>query len=98
MLFRLVASLLYYIILFASFNHFRYVITAATPLLVPNLPQEVIIRLTASVNTVELQRLVDYLTYKEATANSKATQEQVDKLAKGVKKGWWKSNRSRLSK
>jgi len=33
-----------------------------------------------------LQRLVDYLTYKEATANSKATQEQVDRLAIDVKK------------
>ncbi len=60
--------------------------------------EEVIIRLPASIDTTELQRLVDYLTYKEATANSKATQEQVDKLAKDVKKGWWKANRSSLIK
>ena len=59
---------------------------------------EVIIRLPASVDTTGLQRLVDYLTYKEATANSKATQEQVDTLAREVKKGWWKKNRKRLIK
>ncbi len=59
---------------------------------------EVIICLPSSVDTTGLQRLVDYLTYKEATANSKATQEQVDKLAREVKKGWWKKNRKRLIK
>ncbi len=59
---------------------------------------EVIIRLPSSVDTTGLQRLVDYLTYKEATANSKATQQQVDKLAREVKKGWWKKNRKRLIK
>ncbi|MDQ2752311.1 MAG: hypothetical protein M3R72_04735 [Bacteroidota bacterium] len=50
------------------------------------------------MDTTGLQRLVDYLTYKEATANSKATQEQVDKLASEVKKDWWKENRKRFIK
>jgi hypothetical protein len=59
---------------------------------------EVIIRLPASVDTTGLQKLIDYLTYKEATANSKATQEAVDKLADEVKEGWWKKNRKRVMK
>lgn len=59
---------------------------------------EVIIRLPATIDATGLQRLVDYLVYKEATANSKATQEQVDKLAREVKKGWWKKNRKRFEK
>ena len=58
--------------------------------------KEVIIRLPAYVDTNGLQRLVDYLTYKEATAKSKAKQVDVDKLAREVKKGWWAKNRSRL--
>lgn len=57
---------------------------------------EIIIRLPASVDTIGLQRLVDYLIYREATSNSKATQEEVDKLASEVKKGWWKKNRKRF--
>lgn len=60
--------------------------------------KEVIIRLPSSVETDGLQRLVDYLTYKEATAKSKAKQTDVDALASEVKKGWWKKNKSRFVK
>ncbi|MBK8685195.1 MAG: hypothetical protein IPN26_09455 [Bacteroidetes bacterium] len=60
--------------------------------------KEVIIRLPSYVDTKGLQRLIDYLTYKEATAKSKAKQSDVDALAKEVKKGWWLNNRSRLVK
>ena len=67
-------------------------------MLIERPSNEVIIRLPVSVDTTGLQRLVDYLAYKEASANSKATQEQVDKLAKDVKKGWWKKNRKRFIK
>ncbi len=67
-------------------------------MLIERTSQEVIIRLPASVDTTGLQRLVDFLTYKEATANSKATQSQVNALARDIKKGWWKKNRKRLLK
>ena len=67
-------------------------------MLIERTTSEVIIRLPSSVDTIGLQRLVDYLTYKEATANSKATQDKVDQLARQVKKGWWKQNRKRLLK
>jgi len=60
--------------------------------------KEVIIRLPSYVDTDGLQRLVDYLTYKEATAKSKAKQRDVDALATEVKKGWWVKNRSRFVK
>jgi hypothetical protein len=60
--------------------------------------KEIIIRLPSTVNTDDLQRFIDYLCYKEATANSQAKQEDVDKLAKDVKKGWWAENRSRFIK
>ncbi len=53
---------------------------------------EVIIRLPAYVDTDGLQRLVNFLSYKEATAKSEATQAEVDKLSKEVKKGWWAKN------
>lgn len=57
---------------------------------------EVIIRLPGNVETAGLQRLVDYLTYKEATATSVAQQADVDKLALDVKQGWWAKNRGRF--
>jgi hypothetical protein len=67
-------------------------------MLIERTNKEVIIKLPSSVDTEGLQRLVDFLSYKEATYKSKATQSQVNKLAKQVKKGWWKSNRDRLVK
>ena len=60
--------------------------------------EEVIIRLPASVDTGDLQRLVDYLIYREATAQSAATQADIDTLADEVKEGWWAQNKSRLVK
>ena len=67
-------------------------------MLIERTNSEVIIRLPSYVDTEGLQRLVDYLSYKEATSKSKAKQADVDKLAKDVKKGWWSKNRSRFIK
>ncbi|RYE18803.1 MAG: hypothetical protein EOP42_30135 [Sphingobacteriaceae bacterium] len=67
-------------------------------MIIERTSDEVIIRLPSYIDTEELQRLVDYLTYKEATAKSEATQTDVDSLAKEVKQGWWKENRSRFVK
>ena len=59
---------------------------------------EVIIRLPSYIDTDGLQNLINYLTYKEATDKSQAKQADVDKLAKDLKKGWWKKNRRRFIK
>jgi hypothetical protein len=67
-------------------------------MLIERTDKEVIIRLPSYVDTTGLQRLVDHLSYKEATARSKATQADIDQLAKEVKKGWWEKNRNRLVK
>ena len=84
--------------LVAAFQFVNFTDKCKEIMLIKRTSREVIIRLPASVDTTGLQRLVDYLSYKEATANSKATQEQVDKLASEVKKGWWKKNRKRFIK
>jgi hypothetical protein len=67
-------------------------------MIIERTSKEVIIRLPSSVDTKGLQRLVDYLTYKEATAKSKAKQADVDVLATESKEGWWAKNRSRFIK
>lgn len=59
---------------------------------------QIIIRLPANVDTEGLQRFIDYLSYKEATARSAAKQSEVDKLAQDSNKGWWDKNRSRFIK
>jgi hypothetical protein len=56
---------------------------------------EVIIRLPAYVDIDGLQRLINLLSYREATAKSEATQADVDELTKKIKKDWWTKNSSK---
>jgi hypothetical protein len=67
-------------------------------MLIERTNNEVIIRLPSYVDIEGVQRLVDYLSYKEATSKSKAKQPDVDKLANESKKGWWANNRNRFIK
>tara|TARA_Y100001949_G_C15875772_1_gene281542 strand:+ start:476 stop:679 length:204 start_codon:yes stop_codon:yes gene_type:complete len=59
---------------------------------------EILFKLPANVDTLGLQRMIDYLRYKEATAESTADQAQIDKLAKESKANWWKENKHRFVK
>jgi hypothetical protein len=58
--------------------------------------KEIIIKLPATTNTEDVQRLLDYLHYKNSVEASKAKQEQVDRLAKEVNKGWWDANKDKF--
>jgi hypothetical protein len=50
---------------------------------------EIIVRLPASFDIDELQRMIDLLEYKSIVSKSKATQEQIDELALEAKKNIW---------
>jgi len=56
--------------------------------------KEIIIKLPKYIDGLE--DFFDYLSYKEATENSQAKQEDVDNLVKEIKKDWWKKNRSKF--
>jgi len=57
---------------------------------------EIVIRVSSKVNTLGLQRLVNYLRYQELTLNSEAQQSDIDVLAKEVNKNWWDNNKHRF--
>jgi hypothetical protein len=50
---------------------------------------EILIRLPANMNVSDLQSLLDYLKYLELTANSKATDTDVNSLAEAANKSMW---------
>lgn len=79
-------------------NYFLNLKINYSKMIIERTDKEIIIRLPSYVKTDGLQNLVDYLTYKEATSKSKASQNDVDLLSKEVKKGWWKENKNRLIK
>lgn len=65
-------------------------------MLIERTDNEIIIRLPSSVDTNGIQRLLDFLRYKEVTSKSKAKQDDVDKLAREVNKEWWGKNKKRF--
>lgn len=48
------------------------------------------------IDIEEIQRFLKYLRYKELVSKSKATQEEIDRLAREVNKSWWQKNRHRF--
>jgi hypothetical protein len=60
--------------------------------------KEVIFRLPADIDTIGLQRIVNYLKYKEAIRKSTGTEDQANELANESKKNWWAENKSRFIK
>jgi len=57
---------------------------------------QIVITLPASVDLEGVQRLINFLLYKEATKDSQAKQEDVDKLAREANKQWWEENKHRF--
>ncbi len=57
---------------------------------------EVIFRLTGDIDVDDLQDMADLFEFKEISRKSKASQKDVDKLVKNVKKGRWKKTRDEL--
>jgi len=60
--------------------------------------KEIIFRLPGDIDTTGLQRIVNYLKYKEAIRKSQGTEEQANKLANESKKRWWAENKERFIK
>jgi hypothetical protein len=58
-------------------------------MIVERLNNEILIRIPSNMTSSRIQSIMDYLRYEELTANSRATQEDVDKLTAEAKKGRW---------
>jgi len=59
---------------------------------------EIIFRLPADIDTAGLERIINYLKYKEAIRKSAGTEEQASKLANESKKRWWAENKTKFIK
>ena len=63
---------------------------------IKRLDNQIIITLPASIDLEGVQRLINFLLYKEATKDSKAKQAAVDELAREANKQWWAENKHRF--
>lgn len=57
---------------------------------------EIIVRLSPTVNTDDLQDFLNFAKYKEITSKFKVKQDMVDRLANEINKKWWNENRDRI--
>ncbi len=60
--------------------------------------KEILIRLSSGTDLVGLQRILDYLKFREIASKSKASQKQIDALSFESKSSWWNKNKSRFVK
>ena len=60
---------------------------------------EIVIRIPDAENEIEiseLQKIIEYVKYCRIIKKSKASQEQIDQLAREVNSNWWNANKARL--
>lgn len=57
---------------------------------------EIVFRLSGNINIDDLQDMTDLFEFKEISKKSKATQKDVDKLVKTIKKGRWERTKDEL--
>ena len=67
-------------------------------MIVENADNKITITVSSAVDKFDLQRVIDYIKYLEATAGSKATQADADELAEEVNASWWEANKHRFNK
>ncbi len=67
-------------------------------MIVERINDQIVIKISHSVDTFGFQRIMDYLDYLEITSKSKATQEDADKLADELNENWWSKNREKFIK
>jgi hypothetical protein len=57
---------------------------------------EVVFRLQGNIDVDILQDMTDLFEFMEISSKSKATQQDIDKLVKTIKKGRWEKTRKKL--
>ncbi len=67
-------------------------------MIVERTMDEILVRLPATVDLTELQNMLDYLDYKEKTANSRAIQKDVDELSESVNRSMWNKFKAQRGK
>ncbi len=60
--------------------------------------KEILIRIPSGTDIIGLQRILDFLKFREITSKSKASQKEIDELSTETKSEWWKQNKSKFTR
>jgi len=61
-------------------------------MIIERTANEFVIRFPFTTDSERMQDMIDYLRYKELTANYSIAQSEVDNLAQAINRKWWKQN------
>jgi hypothetical protein len=61
-------------------------------MIIERTASEFVIRIPLTTNSERMQDMIDYLRYKELTANYSIAQSEVDNLAQSINRKWWEQN------
>lgn len=59
---------------------------------------EILIRISSDTDVTGVQRILDYLRFREITSKSKASQNQIDEISTEMNNSWWKKNSNKFLK
>ena len=65
-------------------------------MIIERTTNEFVIRFPFTTNSERMQDMIDYLRFKELTADYSVAQSEVDQLAKDINQKWWKQNLSKF--
>ena len=65
-------------------------------MIIERTASELVIRLPFTADLERMQDVIDYLRYKELTADYSVAQSEVDHLAQVVNRKWWEQNQSKF--
>lgn len=67
-------------------------------MIVERTGNQIVIKVSPKIDSFGFQRIMDYIEYLEITSNSKANQEDADRLADELNENWWLNNRNKFIK
>jgi len=59
---------------------------------------EILIRLSSNTDVTGVQRILDYLKFREIASKSKASQKQIGEISTEINSSWWKKNKNNFLK
>lgn len=65
---------------------------------IERIDNEIRIRISEGTDLIGLQRILDYIKFREIASKSKASQKEINKLSTASKASWWKRNKSKFVK
>jgi len=65
-------------------------------MIIERTASEFVIRFPFTADSERMQDIIDYLRYKELTANYSVAQSDVDNLAQSINRKWWKQNQAKF--